>query len=315
MRETSAGSPDRTALLAFGATVLIGGTNFIAVKFSNSELAPLYGAGVRFAVACLILFAIVAVRRLELPRGRALVGAGVYGLLSFGIAYAFLYFALLGLTAGATSVVMAMTPLVTLSLAVAHGQERFTPRGIAGGLLAVAGIAALSIKSIGGDLSLIHLLAAIVGVFAASESSVLVKGFPRTHPITTNAVGMAVGAAALGIASLLFREAWVIPQTARTWTVLAYLSIMGSVGLFTLFLFVIKRWTASATVYALTLMPVVAVTLGILVAGEQFSPEILAGGVLVILGVYVGALSRHRGRPAGEPVSATPTVVSDESPA
>lgn len=308
MNETSTETPDRTALMAFAATVLIGGTNFIAVKFSNAELAPLYGAGVRFAGACLILFAIVAIRRLELPRGRALVGAGVYGLLTFGVAYAFLYFALLGLTAGATSVVMAMTPLVTLSLAVAHGQERFSPRGIAGGLLAVAGIAVLSIRSIGGDLSLMHLLAAIVAVFASAESSVLVKGFPRTHPITTNAVGMAVGAAGLGIASLLFREVWVIPQTGRTWTVLAYLSIVGSVGPFTLFLFVIKRWTASASVYALTLMPVVAVTLGILVAGEQFSPEILAGGMLVILGVYVGALSKRRLRPAGEPATGTAPV-------
>jgi len=313
MSEMSAESPDRTALLAFGATVLIGGTNFIAVKFSNTELAPLYGAGVRFAIACLILFSIVAILRLELPRGRALMGAGVYGLLSFGLAYAFLYFALLGLTAGATSVVMAMTPLVTLSLAVVHGQERFTPRGIAGGLLAVAGIAVLSIRSMGGDLSLIHLLAAVVGVFAASEGSVVVKGFPKSHPITTNAVGMAFGAAALGIASLAFREPWLIPQTARTWIVLTYLSIAGSVGLFTLFLFVIKRWTASASVYALTLMPVVAVTLGVLIANEKFSPEIIVGGALVILGVYVGALANRPPPPIGEPASGT--VIQDKTPA
>jgi len=31
-------------MAAFGGAVLIGGSNFVAVKFSNAELAPMYGA-------------------------------------------------------------------------------------------------------------------------------------------------------------------------------------------------------------------------------------------------------------------------------
>ncbi len=71
----------------------------------------------------------------------------------------------------------------------------------------------------------------------------------------------------------------------------------GSVGLFYLFLFVMGHWTASATVYALTLMPVVAVTLGAWLVREPITPEIVAGAALVVLAVYVGALRR---RPAGD---------------
>jgi O-acetylserine/cysteine efflux transporter len=74
--------------------------------------------------------------------------------------------------------------------------------------------------------------------------------------------------------------------------------VVGSVGLFILFLFVIARWTASATVYALTLMPVVAVTLGALLADEQVTIGLLAGGVLVLVAVYVGAISHGRAKPA-----------------
>lgn len=287
-------APDRTTLVAFAATVMIGGTNFIAVKFSNAELAPLYGAALRFAVAAAIFFVIAWIGKMELPRGAALLGASVYGLLSFGVAYAFLYIALLRISAGTTSVVLASVPLMTLALAVLHRQERWTLRKLAGGLLALAGIAALSYRDVGGELPIISLLAAVAGAFAAAESSVVVKGFPKSHPITTNAVGAAVGAAGLFAASAIFREPWIVPQVARTWAVLAWLSVVGSVGLFGAFVFVIKRWTASASAYSITLMPVVTVALGALLADEHITLEVLAGGMLVVSGVYVAALSGRR---------------------
>jgi drug/metabolite transporter (DMT)-like permease len=53
---------------------------------------------------------------------------------------------------------------------------------------------------------------------------------------------------------------------------------------------VIRRWTASATAYSLTLMPVVAVTLGALFAGEPVTLEVIVGAGLVVLAVYVGAV-------------------------
>lgn len=315
MNQEMAEGPGRTVMAAFFATVLIGGTNFVAVKFSNAELPPMYGAAVRFAAAAVLFFAIAGIRRMRLPRGAALVGAVIYGALAFGLSYALLYYALTGVSAGTTSVVLSSVPLTTLVLAVVHRQERFTVRGIIGGLLAVAGIAILSYRTFGGDVPLLPLLAAIGGAVVIAESTVIVKAFPKSHPITTNAVGTAVGAVGLFAASVAFRENWVVPQLARTWVVLVYLSIVGSVALFGLFLFIIKRWTASASVYVLTLMPVVAVTLGALVADEAITPEVVAGGALVILGVYVGALSErvaaHRARrQVPEPAVPEPAAVA-----
>jgi drug/metabolite transporter (DMT)-like permease len=73
---------------------------------------------------------------------------------------------------------------------------------------------------------------------------------------------------------------------------LLWLVTVGSVGFFWLFLYVVERWTASATTYALTLVPVVAVTLGALIAGEAVTIEVVFGGALVVAAVYVGALRR-----------------------
>jgi drug/metabolite transporter (DMT)-like permease len=60
--------------------------------------------------------------------------------------------------------------------------------------------------------------------------------------------------------------------------------------LFFLVLFVIARWTASATAYAFVLFPVVAVAAGALLEGQRVSLTFLAGTALVMVGVYVGAL-------------------------
>jgi drug/metabolite transporter (DMT)-like permease len=289
--------PDRTTLVAFLTAVVIGGGNFVAVKFSNEELAPFFGAALRFTAAMVLFFVLMYVRRLSLPRGRALLGAALYGLLGFGVAYAFLYYALVGLSAGTSSVILASTPLATLVLAVLHGQERFTTRGVLGGVLAIVGIGVLSADQLGGDVRPIYLVSALLGSIAVAESSVVVKGFPSTHPITTNAVAMVVGSAFLAGASLLFREEWALPQTIQTWLVLAYLAVPGTVALFVLFLFVIIRWTASATVYALTLMPVVAVTLGIVLRDEGISIQFVVGSALVLAAVYIGALSARKPEP------------------
>lgn len=39
-----------TVWLVFATVVLVGGGNFVAVRFSNRELAPFWGAGLRFAL-------------------------------------------------------------------------------------------------------------------------------------------------------------------------------------------------------------------------------------------------------------------------
>lgn len=302
----------RLTLLAFMAAVAIGGGNFIAVRFSNEELDPLFGAALRFTAAAVVLFALARARGIPLPRGRAAAGAATYGVLAFGFSYAFLYYALVGMAAGTTSVIMASVPLLTLGLAVAHGQERLSGRGILGGALAIIGIAVLSGGALTGDIGAVYLLAALLGALAAAESSVVAKALPRPDPVMTNAIGMTAGAALLWLASLGLGETWTAPALARTWIVLVYLVVLGSVTLFILFLYVIARWTASATSYAIALMPVVAITLGAVLASEPITWTLLLGGALVLGAVYIGALAPAGRRAAAADVN--PTAAADPGP-
>ena len=290
-RSTGSGLPDRLTLTAFSAAVLIGGVNFVAVRYSNRELEPLFGAGIRFGSAALLFLGYTVVRRVGLPRGRHLAVAAGYGVLSFTITYAAAYWALQELSAGVAAVVFGATPLVTILLAAAHRLERMTRRGLIGALIAVAGIVVLANPG-GASVPWLRFGAVLVASVAAAEATILVKMVPPTHQVATNAAAMTIGAMLLLILSALSGEAWIVPQDQATWVALPYLVVLGSVGLFALILFTLGRWTASAVAYMTPLFPVVAMIAGAVIAGEEITGSGVIGGLIVIAGVYVGVLWR-----------------------
>lgn len=282
--------PDRLTLVAFATLVAIGGANSVAVRAGSAELPPFWGAFVRFALASLLLFGVVAARRLPLPRGRALVGAMLFGVLGFAASYALFYWGIVEVEAGLAQVLMSLIPLFTLLLAVLHRVERLRMRALAGTLLAMAGVAIVSAEQITLAVPLIALLAIVGSAACAAEAGVLVKAFPSTNIVTFNAVAMAGGAALLLGLSVLTNERPALPQAMATWLSLAYLVPIGSIAIFLLYLFVLQRWTASATSYLFVLAPFVTVAVGVLFAGERLSLPLILGAGLVLLGVIVGAL-------------------------
>jgi len=283
--------PDQLTLIAFIVSTILGGNNAIAVRFSNAELPPFFGAGLRFAVASLILFLIVVIMRLPLPDGRSLIGALIFGALQFGISYALIYWSLLELPAGLFQIILALVPLLTFFFAMLHRQENFQWRVLVGGLLAVGGIAIIFSGRLADNVPFLSLFAAILAAACIAESIVLFKTFPKTHPITTNALAMGMGCVILFVTSVLAQETVGWPTQSATWTAVMYLIIFGSVGTFVLALYVLERWTASATSYSLVLMPIVTVLFASLLTDEKLTFSLLTGGLFVLSGVYVGALA------------------------
>jgi drug/metabolite transporter (DMT)-like permease len=246
----------------------------------------------------------MVVLRLPFPRGRALTGALLYGALNFGAAFALAYYALVRLHAGLGQTLLALVPLATLLLAVAQGQERLRLAAVIGTLLALAGVAVISQGPLGASVPLGSLLAAVASAVCIAQAAVLVRRFPAVHPVTMNAVGMTTGALLLVAGSLLAGEPHLLPQRAATWAAVAYLVVVGSVVVFVLYLVVLRYWAASRAAYAFVLIPFVTVLLSAWLDNEPLGPGLLLGGLLVLAGVYVGALrpTDRRPRPAGWPL-------------
>jgi drug/metabolite transporter (DMT)-like permease len=296
-RPVSTVRPDAITLLAFAATSIFAGTNAVAIRIGLAELAPFWGAGVRFLAAAVLLLVAAVVMRLSFPAGRALLGATLYGLLNFGLSYAGIYWALTEVTAATTMVVLAIVPLLTLLFAVAQKVEPFRLRGLIGALMAASGIAIVFGGSVG-SISLLALAALLGSALCIAQTPIVVKTFPRVHPVLENGIGMAVGGALLLILSLALSEPRAFPADPWVQISFVYLVLVGSIGVFLLYLFVLARWTASASSYIMLLAPLAAAAVGYLLLGEAVNPTLVAGGALVLAGVYVGAIAGKRGSKA-----------------
>src|SRR4029079_12407634 len=212
---------------------------------------------IRCRPAGALFFAAMAMSRIPIPRGASLRGAAVYGALNFGAGYAFGYYGLVDTPAGTAAVILATVPLFTLGLVAPHCQEPFRVRGLIGGLIALAGIGLVFREQLSANVPMFSLLAMLANALVAAEAGVIAKGMPRMHPSATNAVGVLIGGVLLLVLSLAVGEKQALPRSSETWAALLYLSIIGSIGLFGLFLAMLRRWTASASSYALVVMPLV----------------------------------------------------------
>jgi drug/metabolite transporter (DMT)-like permease len=267
------------------------------MRITYAELQPFWMGLARFGLAASAFWALAFYKRLQVPKGRALVGAILYGALGVGISFVLFAWGLVKTPASLAALLLAMVPLITVLLSFTQGVEAFTIRGLLGSLLAVAGIAV----TVGGpsatDVSPLHIGAILLGTVFVAQSGVVIKRFPPNPPIMTNAVGMSVGAAILGAASLIAGESWVIPSQASTWAALSYLVIFVTLIGFMFYLQVLSKWSASGASYGFVIIPLVTVIVAGLLTHEPITANFLIGAGLVLAGEFVGALAPSRTKP------------------
>jgi drug/metabolite transporter (DMT)-like permease len=271
----------------------MGGMNLVLVVMTTRRLEPFWAAGLRFTGAAALAFVATAALRIPMPRARALAVSTNYGLLSFGLGFGLFFWGTRHVPAGIASVILGSVPLLTFLLAVLEGHERFHARGLAGACLAIAGIAVISMEAPSGSLPLWPLLAVLGAAVATAQAAITVRRIPGEHPLSVNAVGMAVGAVVLLVTSLVSGEPHPAPWSAGSGLPLVVM-VVTSPLLFVLYVFVVQHWSASAAAYQLVLFPLVSIPLSALLLDESISLSLLAGAPLVLLGVYVGALVPER---------------------
>jgi drug/metabolite transporter (DMT)-like permease len=237
---------------------------------------------------------VMAVLRLPFPRGRALWGAVLYGIFNFGLAFACLFYALVELGAGFLQILLAVIPLTALLLAVAQRQERLRLSAVVGSVLAFAGVLLMSQVALDASISLTSILVAMGAALCLAQGAVLVRIFPPAHPVSLNAVGMTVGAVILFIATLVAGDSFTLPTLPETWLAIAYMVVIGSGVVFILWVFVLKRWEASRAAYNFVLLPPITLVFSSWILDEKVGFELIFGGLLILVGVYIGALRPQR---------------------
>jgi drug/metabolite transporter (DMT)-like permease len=281
---------DRVAGAAFVGVVVLASGNAVAIRFSNRELDWLWGAALRFVLASVVLVVLMLVLRRRWPRGRELHGALAFGGLGLAATFALAYWALLTIQAGLGQTLLALAPLVTLLLAVALRQERLTRAALAGSVVSAIGVAVVAWRPEGDPVPPGPLLAGLGATVCMALATILVRRAPSVDPLAMNAVAALTAAGLLLGGALLAGQTPMLPQQADTWTAVLYLAVAGSVGVFTLQLVVLKHWSASRATYVFVLIPLLTIALSAWLDDETVGLGLLAGGTLIVAGVYLGVL-------------------------
>jgi drug/metabolite transporter (DMT)-like permease len=153
--------------------VAIWGCGFIASKIGMQHAAPFTFLALRFAIGTLCLLPILWLMRPAWPRGRVLAHVIVAGLLMHAIHLSGSHYTqYLGLSAGITSVLLCVQPLLTALIAARWMNERLDRRQWTGIALGLAGVALIVWHKI--DVreatagSLIAVSVALIGVTAGA---------------------------------------------------------------------------------------------------------------------------------------------------
>jgi drug/metabolite transporter (DMT)-like permease len=294
----------RVSLLRFVLLSAIWGSSFLFIKVALEGLAPAQVVAGRVWSGALVLLAVVALRRLALPRSLRLWGhlvllallANVVPFMLFSWAETHVDSSVAGLLNGAT-------PLITIVLAtVLLPEERATATRVVGLLLGFVGVVAIigpwrpGVLSGEGTGQL-----ACIGAAACYGLAIT---WTRRHVSDSGLPLLVLAAAQLGAAAVIML---LLAPFVATDPMQLDLDVVGAVltlgvlgtGLAYLLYYALIRDVGATTASMVTyLIPVVAVALGVAVLGEDLHWNVFVGAAIVIGGV---ALAEGRFGGAGDP--------------
>ncbi|HKG59645.1 MAG TPA: EamA family transporter [Pyrinomonadaceae bacterium] len=269
----------------------IWGSTWLFIKLGLEDLPPFTFAGIRFIIACAIVFSIIRIRGLALPRARAdWILLAVTGILSFGFNYGLVFWGEQYITSGLAALLQATTP--AFGLVFAHFNlpgERLSWARIGGVVLGVCGVAVVFSNqlAIAGRQALAGCVALILSSIFVAYSNVLVK----KHGKNLNPAIMTAGQMLFGLLLLLAASITLEGNPLRFhWTPMAviallYLAVVGTVIAFLLYYWLILNMDVTKSMLIALVTPVVAVILGMIVLNEEFGWRTFAGGAMIISGI------------------------------
>jgi drug/metabolite transporter (DMT)-like permease len=288
------------AAAAAAVSVVLWSSAFVVIRFAGRELEPGPLALARLAVGSVALGALMLARRERLPRGRALAGAVVSGLLWFGLYNIALNAAERRIDAGTASLLVNTAPIFVALLAAAVLREPLTRGLVVGCLVAFTGVALIAAGVSRHGLSATW-GAALCVIAALAYAAALIAQKPALRSasalsVTWTACFVAT-LACLPYAGPLVDEASRASTSSLVWTV--YLGLGPTAIGFSTWAYALARTDASRLGVTTYLVPPLAVLLGWIALNE--TPPLLAlpGGLLCLLGVAIA-----RGAPRREPSKA-----------
>lgn len=293
-------------MLAFAIIYLVWGSTFFAIRIGVREIPPFLLAAMRCTTAGFVLLGWTLAQGERAPTGRQWASVSLLATMIFLIDYGLLFWAEQRVPSGVAAIMMATIPaLMALSEIVILGTQRLTVRLALALSIGTAGVGVLMSRSLnlgGRAIDRMGALALIAGAISWSVASALSRKLPLPSSklmssgaqLFTGGVFLALAAGRLGEFRAFHPEA----VSREAWFALAYLTVPGSIIAFTAYVWLIHHESPTRVGTYAYVNPVVAVTIGYFLGGEELGLRTILGAACVLVSVVLITTTRVRRRAA-----------------
>jgi drug/metabolite transporter (DMT)-like permease len=288
--------PSRAGVyIKLALVAVIWGATFIAGRIVSAQMSAPVAALGRFLIATVTLVVLLLIQEHGLPRLSVrqwmfFTLLGAIGVAAYTLCF---MYGLQTVTASRGSLIIALVPAATLLGGALFLHEPLTRQRMLGVALALLGVAV----ELGGGNPL-KLLTGPVGsgevalfgcVIAWSAYTLLGKRVmgDGMSPLAATTCAALPGTAILFVACAVTGDLAIPHATWQGWLSLAFMGVLGTAIAYIWFFDGVKGIGPARTAVFVNLVPVVAITLGVLLLGEKLALSMVAGGALVVSGVWI----------------------------
>lgn len=283
------------ARLAPALFVLLWSTGWIVARYAAPHADPLLFLSLRYALAAAVFLAVCLVVGASWPRGRRAWGHAVFsGVLLHAIYLGGVWWAIAhGVPTALSGLIAALQPLLTaLAAPFAVGERLSAGQRLGIGLGLVGLLVAILPRLF--ELGSGEIMAAlaplginVVAMIAVTAGTLYQKRYLQTGDLRTIATLQYVGALAVTLPATLVLEEMRIVWNAEVLIALVW-SVFGlSAGAIALLLYLIRRGQVSRAASLIYLVPPAVALQAFAYFGEELPLSMIAGTVVVVLGVYL----------------------------
>lgn len=286
--------------------IVLWGPSFLLIKVALRELEPVMVVALRISLGAVGCWALLLWQRIPLPRQpRLLVALVLFGLVNTAAPFLLITWAEQFIDSGVAGILNGTMPFFTTL--IAHfflADDRITPLKLVGLTLGFAGMVFL----VGGNLRSVELLGSLGGQLAVIAACVCYacgavynsRALRGHRPEVIAAYSLTGAAVWLWLAALASGTPVRLPTSSAVWLAVLWLGLMGTALAYTAAFYLMRSWGPTRVSLLTYVLPVVAVTLGVVFLGETLRWQLVAGGLLVLAGIGVVNL---RGSLSARPVS------------
>ena len=284
------------ALPVIVLTGILYGSNLVVSRYSLGQFPPLAYISLRFLIASACYLGLyIFIKGHSFPRDPKIIfHACIYGIVGTAIPLSCSVYALKYLSSGVTSLLITLNPVLTVLIAhYALDDEPLTCYRFVGAIIALCGAGLLILRGETGLSEItgsswngfIWLIPVVLGLTIANIYAR--KYLMNAEAIDGAAIRIMISAVIMTPMALLTNSFQLQDVNTSGVLVLIYVGIAGTFFAFLLNFFIVKKYGATAVSTTTYISPAAAAALGAIFLGEEITILIIAGMIIMFLGITI----------------------------